>query len=126
MITPLATASGVAVTCAPLKGVEVLIMDAQTVDETVSTVVCPSVGIKNHTITLKSSANITGKAQLESANDPTYTGVWNPIATLYDLSGIGAAGEKQFSFPNTAFTALRVRIETVVANGTLSASYLGN
>ena len=129
MITPLATASGVAVTCAPLKGVEILILDAQTVDETKSTVVCPSVGIKNHTFTLKSSASITGAVQLEGSNDPTYTGVWAPLGGgPIDVADIGpaAAGELQFAFSNVTYTALRARISTVIAGGNLSVSYLGN
>lgn len=127
MITPLQTASGLAVTTAPLKGVEILIMNAQTVDETVSTVVCPSVGIKNHTFTIRVSANVTGKIQLETANDPTYTGLWNPLGGgTIDLSTIGAAGELQFQFSNITFTAGRARIETAVAGGNVSVSYLGN
>ncbi len=130
MITPLATASGVAVTTAPLKGVEILILDAQTVDETKSTVVCPSPGIKNHTVTLKASAALTGAAWIETSNDPTYTGQWNPqtIVNAADIPvvGTGAAGVLQFMYSNVTFGALRVRIETVIGGGTLSASYLGN
>lgn len=113
----------------PLKGVEILILDAQTVDETKSTVVCPGSGIKNHTITLKSSASITGAAQIEISNDPTYTGVWSPLGGgTINVADIGpaTAGELILQFSNIAITALRVRIETVIAGGTLSASYLGN
>ena len=130
MITPLATASGKAVTTAPLKGVEILIMDAQTVDETVSTVVCPSSGIKNHTFTIKTSADCTGNVQLETANDPTYTGVWSPLGGgPIDLATIvtpNAACELQLQFSNITFGAARARIDTVVAVGTVSVTYLGN
>jgi hypothetical protein len=123
MITPLSNPT------VPLKGVEILIMDAQTVDETKSTVICPSPGIKNHTITLKSSAALTGNIIIESANDPLYAGVWNPLVAVNAADipnvGAGAAGEWMWTVSNIAFTALRVRIETVIANGTLSASYLG-
>ena len=123
MITPLSSPT------MPLKGVEILILDAQTVDETKSTVVCPGNGIKNHTITLKSSASITGNVQIEISNDPAYTGVWNPLGGgPIDVADIGpaAAGELILQFSNIAITALRVRISTVIAGGTLSASYLGN
>jgi hypothetical protein len=110
-----------------LKGVELLILDAQTVDETKSKVLCPGSGIKNHTFTIKVSANVTGTVQLETANDPTYTGVWNPLGGgPIDLSTIGAAGELQLMFSNVTFNALRARIDTVVAGGTVSVSYLGN
>lgn len=124
MLTPFGTSP-----TAPPKGVEVLIMDAQTVDETKSIVVCPSSGIRTHTFTLKSSASITGAVQLETANDPNYTGVWSPLGGgPIDVSSIGpaAAGELQFSFSNVTYTAMRARIETVIAGGTLSVSYLGN
>lgn len=90
MITPLSSIT------VPLKGVEILILDAQTVDETKSTVICPSPGIKNHTITFKSSASITGNVQIETANDPTYTGVWAPLGGgTVNVADIGpaAAGE---------------------------------
>jgi hypothetical protein len=130
MITPLATGSGVCVSTAPLKGVEILIMDQKTVDETKSTVVVPSVGIRNHTVTLKASAALTGNIYIETANQFDYTGQWNPqsIVNAADIPvvGVGAAGQLQLMYSNVTFGALRVRIETVIANGTLSASYLGN
>ena len=114
----------------PCKGIEILILDAQTVDETKSTVVCPSSGIKNHTVTLKASAALAGNIYIETANDPAYTGQWNPqsIVNAADIPvvGVGAAGELMLMFSNVTFAALRVRIETVIAGGTLSASYLGN
>lgn len=123
MITPLSSPT------APLKGVEILIIDAQTVDETKSTVVCPSVGIKNHTFTLKSSAALTGGVQLEIANDPLYTGIWAPLGggpiNVADI-GPAAAGELQIQFSNVTFTAVRARIDTVIAGGTLTVTYLGN
>ena len=128
MITPLASATNLT---APLKGVEILILDAQTVDETKSTVVCPSVGIKNHTFTIRTSAALTGAVQIETAHAYDYTGEWNPLGGgPIDLSTIPAAaagvGILQLMFSNVTFTAARVRISTVVAGGTVSASYLGN
>ena len=127
MITPLASSTG---TTVPLKGVEILILDAQTVDETKSTVVCPSPGIRNHTVTLRASAALTGVAYIETSHDSGYTGQWNPL-TIINAADIpvvatGAAGVLQLMFSNVTFTALRVRIETVIAGGNLSASYLGN
>ena len=111
-----------------MKGIEILIMDAKTVDEVVSTVVCPTPGTLNHTITLKSSNTLTGAVQIETANDPTYTGVWSPLGGgPINAADIGTgASELILNFSNIAITALRVRISTVIAGGTLSASYLGN
>lgn len=123
MITPLSSPT------APLKGVEILILDQQSADETKSTVVCPSPGIRNHTFTLKSSASITGGVQLETSNDPSYTGVWAPLGGgPIDVSTIGpaSAGELQMQFSNITFTAVRARIDTVIAGGTLTVTYLGN
>lgn len=113
---------------AALKGVEILILNAQTVDETKSIVVCPGMGIRNHTFTLKSSASITGSVQIETSNDPLYTGVWAPLGGgPIDVADIGpaAVGELQMQFSNITFTAVRVRISTVIAGGTLSVTYLG-
>lgn len=111
----------------PPKGVEILIMNEQTVDETVSTVVCPGPGIRNHTFTIKTSASVTGAVQLETSNDPTYTGTWSPLGGgPYDLSTVAAAHEQQFQFSNVTFTAVRARISTVVGGGNVSVSYLGN
>jgi len=128
MITPLASSNSV---CTPLKGVEILILDAQTVDETKSTVVCPSVGIKNHTFTIRTSAALTGALQIETSHDPAYTGEWNPLGGgPIDLSTIPAAaagiGILQMQFSNITFTRARMRICTVIAGGTVSGSYLGN
>lgn len=124
MITPLANPL---LTTNPLKGVEILIMDAQSVDETSSIVVTPNAGIKNHTLTIKTSASVTGAVQLETSNDPTYTGTWTPLGGgPYDLSTVAAAHEQQFQFSNITMTAVRARISTVVGGGTVSVSYLGN
>jgi|SRR3990172_11892372 len=111
---------------APGKGTLILIMDAQTVDETKSTVVAPSPSIKNHTFTIKASAAITGALQLETSDDWEYTGVWSPLGGgPIDLSTLGA-GELQLNFSQIAAPFLRARISTVVAGGTVSVSYVGN
>lgn len=124
MITPLSSPT------AALKGVEILIMDALSADEAKSFVVTPGPGIHNHTITLQASAALTGNIYIETANAPDYTGQWNPqsIVNAADIPIVatGAAGQLQLQYSNIAFGALRVRIETVIAGGTLSASYLGN
>lgn len=122
MITPRSNPCGVQ------KGLSVLILNEQTVDETKSTVVVPGPGIKNHTFTLKASAALTGNVQIETATEPDYTGVWSPLGGgPIDLSTIfSAAGEYEFQFSDITFGAARVRITTVVAGGTLSAHYLGN
>jgi len=109
-----------------LKGVEVLLMDAQTVDETKSTVVCPGPGIKNHTFTIRVSANVTGSIMLETAHDPAYTGLWSPLGGgAIDLSTVGAEGVLELMFSNIMIVAARARISTVVAGGDVSVDYTG-
>lgn len=112
---------------AALKGVTLLIMSAKTASGTKSCVICPGQGIRNHTFTLRSSANITGAVQLETASDPDYTGVWAPLGGgPIDLSTIGAAGELEMQFSNVMIGVVRARITTIVAGGTLDVEYQGN
>ena len=112
-------------------------MTAQTVDETVSTVICPSSGIKNHTFSIVVTASVagtelTGNVQLETNSDPAALGGWSPLGggtvdvSLIDVPANTTRGILQLMFSNVTFTAVRARIETVVAGGTLSVSYLGN
>ena len=114
-------------TTMPSKGMVVNIMDAQTVDETKSTVICPSPGIRNHKFSIRVSANVTGAIQLETAPSPDYTGVWSPLGGgPIDLSTIGAAGVLEEMFSNLVITAARARISTVVAGGNVSVDYQGS
>lgn len=109
---------------AAIKGVPLLIMNAQTIDETKSTVVCPGQGVRNHTLIIRVSANVTGKIQWETASFPEYTGLWSPFGGgTIDLSTIGAAGELILNFTDVMIDALRGRIETVVAGGNVSLLY---
>lgn len=106
------------------KGVVHRIMSNQTVDETKSVVVCPPQSAKNHTFTLKASANITGAVQIETATEPDYAGIWSPLGGgPIDLSVIGAAGELEFQFTNISIIAARARITTVIGGGDLTVDY---
>ena len=119
-----------------MKGVPVTILDAQTVDETLSTVLAPGQGIKNHTFILIANASvagvgITGALALESADLPGSEGGWAPLGgNPLDLSTIIVpAGQLQgrisINFSNIILNALRGRISTVVAGGTLTLVYVG-
>ena len=115
--------------CAAMKGVLITIMDAQSVDETVSTVVVPGQGIKNHTFAVRTSAAVAGALQLESAPTPDYAGVWSPLGggpiDLATINGGAAAGVLEIQFSNIILNAVRARISTVVAGGTVSVDYTG-
>jgi hypothetical protein len=111
--------------CAAMKGVPITILDAQTVDETVSTVVVPG-SAENHTFYLRSSAAITGAVTLETAPTPDYAGLWSPLEAAIDVATIGAsAGVLKKSYTGI-FGAVRARISTVIAGGTLSVDYVTN
>lgn len=119
-----------------LKGVGLLLMDAQSVDETKSKVVSPGPGVRNHTLTLIANAAVagvalTGNFQFETNNDPTAVGGWSPFGGgTIDLSTIvipaaTTRGVLELQFTDIILTALRGRIETVVAGGTVSFVYTG-
>lgn len=120
------------------RGIELLIMDEVTVDETKSMVVCPPSSIKNHTITLIANAaiagvGITGAVNLETSNYPLATDEgWSPLGGgAIDLSAIAipsgqTVGRLQFQFSNIQITAFRGRVSVVVAGGSLSMTYDGN
>lgn len=111
---------------AAMKGVKETILDAQTVDETVSTVVVPG-SILNHTFYLRSSASITGAVILETAPTPDYDGAWSPLESAIDVALIGPMAEGTLRKAYTGvYGALRARISTVIAGGTLSVDYLGD
>ncbi len=111
--------------CTPLKGVPITIMDAQTVDETVSTVIGPGSGLHNHTFSIRTSAAVTGAIVIETAPTTDYAGVWSPLGGgPIDLSTI-PTGVLELQFSNIIINACRARISTVVAGGNVSVDYLG-
>ena len=121
---------------APMKGVPVEFMTAQTVLNTLSTVLVPGVGIRNHTITLIGNLSVagvglTGALQLETADAPDAVDAWAQfLGGPIDLSTmqVTAAGTKsrlELQVSNVVLNALRGRISTVVAGGTLSLVYNG-
>ena len=107
-----------------LKGTPIRLMTAQTVDESVSTVICPGQGIQNHTFTVTvSDPATTGILQLESSVDPLYTGVWASLFAIIDLATID--GQLEVSISNRMIVACRARVSTVVAGGNVTVDYIG-
>lgn len=118
------------------KGNNILLMSAQTVLATKSTVVCPGSGNRNHTVTIQANASvagvgITGALQLETSNNPTLAGGWAPLGGgPIDLSTIvipaaQTVGIIELQFSGIMINALRGQITTVVAGGTVSLLYQG-
>lgn len=108
-------------------GIVIPMMVNQSALNTLSTVICPSPGCKNHTFTFRASAGITGAVQLETSPDPLYTGEWSPLGGgPIDVDTVSVnAGILELMFSNITFVAVRARISTVVAGGNLSVDYLG-
>lgn len=118
------------------KGLTVELMTEESADEAISTVVCPSRGISNHTLTLIAHADVagvglTGALQPETSDDPLAPGGWSPfgggpidVSTITIPAG-ETEGRLELSFSQIAITALRGRITTVIGGGSLSFRYTG-
>jgi len=109
-------------------GTVVRMMTTQSVDETISTVICPSGGCSNHKFTIETSAAVTGAVQLETAPHPDYAGVWSPLGTATDvatIAGGSAAGILEIRHSQIVINAVRARISTVIGGGTVTVDYAG-
>lgn len=86
-------------------------------------VVAPPVSFKHHTITIKGNTAVaSGAVQIETADDPAYTGVWGQIGggpiTVIDVA------EQVINFEGV-FNFIRARVSTTIAGGTVTVSYYG-
>lgn len=107
-------------------GVTVRMMTEQTVDETISTVICPSPSCKNHTfsITFPSGSPLSGALQLETAPSFDYAGAWSPLGggpiDLAALAGVAL----ELAFSNIVIKAVRGRL-TDEAGAPINLDYTG-
>jgi len=107
-----------------MRGVPYTLLSAQTALNTKAQVGVPD-SFKNHTITITGSVGSpisAGAIQINSSDDPTFTGTWNPITapiTIVDSAKI------QFNFIGL-FRAIQVVISTALIGGTVTASYEGS
>lgn len=102
------------------------IMDAQATDETVSTVIGPAIASKYqyHTFHVSFGTGVSaGVVTIETANDPAYTGTW---ASLGDVTFAGTAPNQLVSVETGPYLALRARISTAIADGTVTVDYVAN
>lgn len=76
----------------------------------------------DHNFYIKGSSGVNaGAIQLESADDPTYTGTWNPQGNPITVV---ASSELSITLAGI-FPALRARISTTVTGGTVDVNYVG-
>jgi hypothetical protein len=68
-------------------------------------------------------AGVTGGVvKIETASEPTYTGTWAVLATI----NWATAATSHYTPLTGVYRALRVRISTTVANGTVNSWFAGN
>lgn len=106
---------------------EVVLTDAAA-DETASTALGPAKldKLKNHTFYADWGTGVTaGVITVETASHAEYTGTWSPIPSGTITFAGTAPNAGHLSFVG-AYLALRARISTAVANGTVTVTYFGN
>lgn len=64
-----------------------------------------------------------GVVEIEVADDPAYTGTWAPVATV---TFSGTAPKQDYVRVAGAYKAMRHRISTAVADGTVSSRIVGS
>jgi hypothetical protein len=106
---------------AAMRGVPYTLISAATTGN--GNVVAPPVSFNNHVIIIKGAGGVaSGAVQVESADDPDYTGTWAQIGggptTVVDVT------ELMVTFTG-AYPFIRARVSTVVAGGTVTCTYAG-
>ena len=103
-----------------------IIMDAESADETVSTVIGPAIAARCREMAfyIEWSTGVTaGVVEVETASHAAYTGTWDSVATTTYTSG---APKSEVVVSHGVGLAFRARISTAVANGTVTVTFVGN
>ncbi len=107
------------------KGVPVVLLLDKSADETTSIGLAIPSSFRQHKLTIKSGAGVaSGGVQPESADNAGYSGTWNPIGGG-EITVPAASTEYEYNFEGI-FNAIRARINTVVAGGTITVIYVGS
>jgi len=92
-------------------------------------VVCPPMSFRNHTFIIKGNGTIgAGAVQIETADDPEYTGTWAaaPKADGTTTTPVTVVSSAELAVVVTGiFTAMRARISTTVTTTNVTVQYLG-
>ncbi len=105
-----------------------VLMSGAAADETVSTALGPAKldKLKNHTFYAAFGAGVTaGVITIETAPYADYAGTWSPIPSG-TITFAGTAPNAGHLSIVGAYLALRARISTAVADGTVTVTYFGN
>lgn len=80
---------------------------------------------RQHKITIKTSAGVaSGAIQPESADNPSYSGTWNPIGGGA-ITVPAASSELEYEFEGI-FSAIAADITTIIGGGTVQVIYVGS
>lgn len=106
-----------------MKGVPVTLQDAGTIAANGLAISIPSF-FRQHKLTIKGLGGVNaGAIQPESADNPAYSGTWNPIGggpiTVVDVSEI------EYNFEGI-YSAIRARISTGIGVGNVTVTYVGS
>lgn len=108
-------------TTSPMRGVPLLLQDAQTTGNGLVIAIPPSYDY--HSIIIQGSSGVaSGAVQLESAAAPDYAGTWAPVGG--GPITVVADTEAAIDFEGT-FIFLRARISTDIVGGTVTVTYKG-
>lgn len=108
-----------------MKGVPItLLTDKSALNEVgIGGISIPS-SFRQHKLTIKGSAGIlSGKIQPESADNPAYSGTWNPLGG--GEIDVPVSSEIEYNFEGI-YSAIRARVSTVLAGGTVTIIYVGS
>lgn len=102
------------------------LLNAQSVDETVSDAVGPAYmpQCRESAVYVDWGTGVaSGVVEVETAHDAAYTGTWAPLATV---TFAGTAPDQDIVQITGIHLALRTRISTVLAGGTVSTYFVCN
>lgn len=108
----------------PMRGVPLTLHAALSASTANGVEFAPPNSFRRHKFNMKGSAGISsGAMQPESADVVGYSGTWNPIGGG-PIAAV-ASSELEYEFEGL-YSALRFRISTIIADGTITATYTGS
>lgn len=105
------------------RGVSFNLLTGESVDETTSPPLAIPNSFHQHKISITGSAGVSaGAITIESAPDPLYEGTWSPITSPIDVDDDTVTEYDFFGI----YSAIRARISTTIADGTVNVDYIGS
>lgn len=109
---------------AATKGVAIDLLPALTSATGAGTAIAIPPGITKHKFRIITSVGVaSGAVQPESADNPSYSGTWNPIGGG-PITVPAASSELEYEFEGR-FSAIRANVTTIIGGGTIQVQYSG-